>query len=613
MDDISSLLNASLTESGTVLLDGAGGRAGSQSMLFCRPLQTLVAQSGEDVEDVLQAAEAVAASGQHVAGFLSYEAGHVGWTQRFPVLATDRPLPGGLPLAWFGVFEEAIPIPASALDAWAASHERVPIPDLIPEESEEEFTARVTQIRDLIHEGDVYQVNHTTRLSAQFDGSPVDLYRTVRERQPVGFGGFIQLEDAAILSYSPELFFQQVGSHIETEPMKGTAPRGGTPEQDRNLQNWLASDEKNRAENLMIVDLLRNDLSIVSVPGSVKVPEQFSVQALPSVHQMTSRIEATLSDAADFPAIIKALFPCGSITGAPKLRAMRRIAELEAGPRGVYCGAIGYLSGSGAERRSVFSVAIRTAVLRGADLTLGAGGGIVWDSDPEEEYREMLLKTRFFSSSPPSEHIQLIETMRADATHTIPWLTWHLDRLSASAKALGFHFAEERVRGAIEEALERLPATKQDHRMRLLLSHEGTVSVTSQELEPREEESLPICITDVRIASSHPRYRFKTTDRGPYEQAATQARARSCYDGLLTNERGEITEGARSNVFIRRGDHWFTPPLESGLLPGVGRRVFMLEHAASERRLTAQDLRSADEIRITNAIIGERRAVLLVD
>ncbi len=253
--------------------------------------------------------------------------------------------------------------------------------------------------------------------------------------------------------------------------MKGTAPRGGTPEQDRHLQHWLALDEKNRAENLMIVDLLRNDLSMVSKAGSVRVPEQFVVQALPSVHQMTSRIEAELVEGADFPALVEALFPCGSITGAPKLRAMRRIAELEAGPRGVYCGAIGFVEGVGAERRSVFSVAIRTAVLEGRDLTLGAGGGIVWDSDPDEEYREMLLKTRFFSSSPDHEDIQLIETMRVDAARGIPWLTWHLDRLSASAASLGFHFEDTYVRQAIDDALEGIRT--EGGRLRLLLSHKG--------------------------------------------------------------------------------------------------------------------------------------------
>ncbi len=614
MDDFIALLNESLADPGTVLLDGAGGSSGSQSLLFRNPMREIVALTGDAVEGALAAVEAAAAQGLWVAGFLSYEAGHAAWSNRFPVLSTDRALPAGLPLAWFGVFEGAVPIPAATLEAWAGQGEHVSIPDLMPVESEEAFKARVTQIRDLIKEGDVYQVNHTTRLRGHFQGSAVDLYRSVRERQPVGFGGFIRLEEAAILSYSPELFFKQQGRRIETEPMKGTAPRGGTPEQDHSLQAWLVSDEKNRAENLMIVDLLRNDLSMVSKPGSVRVPEQFAVQALPSVHQMTSRIEAELTEEADFPAIIRALFPCGSITGAPKLRSMRRIAEHEAGPRGVYCGAIGYVTGSGAERQSVFSVAIRSAVLHGTDLTLGAGGGIVWDSDPDEEYREMLLKTRFFSSSPAFESIQLIETMRADEALGIPWLNWHLDRLSASAEALGFVYDEQHVRNALDAALEGLEKAHDAdlcHRIRLLLSQDGTATVRSRVSDGPSSQPLRVCLSTIRVASSHPRYRHKTTDRGPYDQAAAQAAQCSCYDGLLINERGEVTEGARSNVFIRRGDHWYTPPLESGLLPGVGRRVFLLEHAASERVLFPEDLLAADEIRLTNAIIGERQAVFV--
>lgn len=609
MDDLIALLNDALAAPGTVLLDGAGGRPGSQSLLFRDPHRQIIARTGAEVRRALEAVESAAAQGHAVAGFICYEAGHAEWESRFSELRTDQALPGGLPLVWFGVYEHATSVPAQVLERWAAEGDHALIPDLHPQESKQEFTTRVVQIRDLIREGDVYQVNHTTRLRGQYTDTAEALFRTVRERQPVGFGSFIRLEQAAILSFSPELFFQQRGTRIETEPMKGTAPRGGTPEQDRHLQHWLALDEKNRAENLMIVDLLRNDLSMVSKAGSVRVPEQFVVQALPSVHQMTSRIEAELVEGADFPALVEALFPCGSITGAPKLRAMRRIAELEAGPRGVYCGAIGFVEGVGAERRSVFSVAIRTAVLEGRDLTLGAGGGIVWDSDPDEEYREMLLKTRFFSSSPDHEDIQLIETMRVDAARGIPWLTWHLDRLSASAASLGFHFEDTYVRQAIDDALEGIGT--EGGRLRLLLSHKGEVSISFRELEMMPAGSLQICISPVRIASSHPRYRHKTTDRGPYNQAAQFAVEQSCYDALLINERGEVTEGARTNVFIRRGDHWYTPPLESGLLAGVGRRAFMLEHAVSENVLTPDDLGAADEIRVTNAIIGERVAHLI--
>lgn len=606
------LLNRVLPEPGTVLLDGAGGRPGSESLLFHGPDRVLQARTTADVLAVLRDVEAACKEGLHVAGFLAYEAGHAFWEERFPELRVEQALPGNVPLAWFGVYSAVTPIPSIVLEAWSAEGpESSLIPDLVPAETPARFKQRVDDIRELIHEGDVYQVNHTTRFTGHYPGKAEDLYRAVRKRQPVGYGGLLSLGTTTILSFSPELFFEQRGRRILTEPMKGTAPRGGTPQQDVQLQDWLKGDEKNRAENLMIVDLLRNDLSMVSRPGSVVVPERFAVQALPSVHQMTSRIEAELLPEADFNAIVRALFPCGSITGAPKVRAMRRIARLEAGPRGVYCGAIGYLTGSGAERRSVFSVAIRTAVLSGADLTLGAGGGIVWDSEPEEEYHEMLLKTRFFSSSPPTDDVQLIETMRAEADGTIPWRSWHLDRLRSSASTLGFSWDQDHIDAVLASAIEQAHGAEEGFRVRLLLAQNGSATATASALDAPPETPLRICLTEVRIASSHPRYCHKTTDRGPYTQASEQARAHACFDGLLINERGEVTEGAISNVFIRRGETWFTPPLESGLLPGVGRRVFLLEHAAREQVLRPEDLRGADEIRITNAIIGERVAVLV--
>jgi para-aminobenzoate synthetase/4-amino-4-deoxychorismate lyase len=593
-----------LQEEGTVLLDGAGGRKGSASLLFQRPREVLVAQSVSDVQDVLEAVEARAQAGLHAAGFLSYEAGAAFWAARFPGLITGEPLPGGVPLAWFGIYDEALSLDEVTLPTDASCS----LPILHPLETAEAFEARVRDIRHLIHEGDVYQINLTTRFRAAFDGDPVALYAALRARQPVAYGGLLRGGTFDILSFSPELFFDQRGRAIEAEPMKGTAPRGGTPEQDDKLAEWLAHDEKNRAENLMIVDLLRNDLSVVCEPGSVKVPERFTVRPLPSVHQMTSRVSGMLRQDVGIPELMHALFPCGSITGAPKLRSMRRIAELEVGPRGVYCGAIGYVSGSGAERRSVFSVAIRTAVLSGTDLTLGAGGGIVWDSDPAEEYQETLLKTRFFGSEPLTAGVQLIETLRADREGGVPWLAYHRDRLRQSARSLGFAFDASLLEPALQQAIAGAPRSESGWRVRLLLAPDGTMAVEAKPLEDPGPDPLAVCLSGVRIASAHPRYHHKTTDRGPYEEARRFARDAGCYDALLTNERGEITEGSITNVFIREGEVWYTPPLTSGLLSGIGRRVFLLRHAVQERVLHLDDLRHADEIRLTNAVIGERQA-----
>ncbi|MDA0378942.1 MAG: aminodeoxychorismate synthase component I [Bacteroidetes bacterium] len=598
------LLNQALQEEGTVLLDGTGGRKGSASLLFRRPREILVARTPADVLPVLEAVEQRCRAGLHAAGFLAYEAGAAFWADRFPSLVPGEPLPAGVPLVWFGIYEDVLSLDEVRFEA----SEPIFLPFLHPEEPQGAFEQRVRDIRHLIHEGDVYQVNHTTRFRAVWEGDPVDLYRALRTRQPVAWGGLLRCGDFDILSFSPELFFDLRGQQIEAEPMKGTAPRGGTREQDEQLARWLEGDEKNRAENLMIVDLLRNDLSVVCEPGSVRVPERFTVRALPSVHQMTSRVSGQLRPDVGLPELMRALFPCGSITGAPKLRAMRRIAELESGPRGVYCGAIGYVTGSGAERRSVFSVAIRTAVLSGTDLTLGAGGGIVWDSDPAEEYRETLLKTRFFGSEPLAGGVQLIETLRANAQGKVPWLAYHRDRLRLSAAALGFALEDDAFEAAVHRALVSAPGSEEGWRIRLLLSPDGTITAEARPFEDAGPDPLPICLSGVRMASTHPRYHHKTTDRGPYEEARRMAREVGCFDALLVNERDEITEGAITNVFIREGESWYTPPLSSGLLPGIGRRVFLLRHAAKERILRLEDLRRAEEIRVTNAVIGERPA-----
>lgn len=596
-----------LAQQGSILLDGAGGRPGSKSLLFSDPVRILRADTLEQVEPLLALVDEAASEGYHVAGFLAYEAGYAFLRQRFTEFESGMNLPGNAPLGWFGVYrppQEVSPeIIASSTESYL---DHVEAPDLEAVESAEDFRQRVRDIRHLIHEGDVYQVNHTTRFRAPFHSDPLDLYLSVRRRQPVAYGAFINADGRCVLSFSPELFFKVDNTVIEAEPMKGTAPRGGTAAQDAGLSAWLAGDEKNRAENLMIVDLLRNDLSMVCRPGSVVVPERFAISTLPSVHQMTSKVTGQLNHEVDLPALFRALFPCGSITGAPKIRSMRRIRSLEAGPRGVYCGAIGYVSGSAGNRKACFSVAIRTAVLGNGELTLGAGGGIVWDSDPEEEYQEMLLKTRFFSNQAVAPPIQLIETMRWTArTSGVPYLTYHLDRLEHSAAALGFLW--DRANVAQDVSDWRPSSSGGDWRLRLLLDSDGSISLSASPLDEKASE-LTICLTSVRTSSSHPRYHHKTTDRGAYDRALAEAHANDCYDGLLMNERGEITEGAITNLFIRQRGIWLTPPLSSGLLAGVGRRVFMLENAVREEVLMPSDLEAADEIIITNAIIGTRKA-----
>lgn len=606
MTTIDELIEA-LGAEGTVFLDGTGEGADGSAYLFRDPIRTHRADFVHEIPELLSRLDEETRDGMFVAGYLTYEAGFSFLPDKFSDLKSkDWRAALGYPLAWFGVYGERESVEGVNLEG---SADAVVLTETEPEGS---FQRAVDTIKELIHEGDVYQVNHTTRFSAAFDGDPVSLYPLLRSRQPVNFGSIVVAPEVTILSFSPELFFRLSGSELTARPMKGTAPRGISDGEDHALSEWLRHDEKNRAENLMIVDLLRNDLSRVCEPGSVHVPDLFSVEKLPSVLQMTSTVRGNLEPGTRLSDIFSALFPCGSITGAPKIRAMRRIAEIEASPRGVYCGTIGYASpaspdstGSSPEE-ATFSVAIRTATFSGSKMTFGAGGGIVWDSDPEDEYLEALLKRQFVTPDKRLERgFKLIETMRSSGE--IALLEFHLDRLEGSSLEFGFSFDRNRVRDEVNAYCASLPRGG-DHRIRVLMSENGALSLESKPIQDIGDEELKIGISFTRVSSGNPWFRHKTTHRDTYERARATARAHGWFDALLTNERGEVTEGAITNIFVMTGGVWMTPPVSCGLLAGVGRRMFMLETGARERTLFPEDIKNAQRIILTNAVIGARPA-----
>lgn len=455
-------------------------------------------------------------------------------------------------------------------------------------------------------------------------GSPVALYRRLRARQPVRYGALIALPGGAwVLSCSPELFVEKQGATLRARPMKGTAPRSDDPATDRGAAEFLGSDPKNRAENVMIVDLLRNDLSRVAQTGSVNVPALFSVEPYASVWQMTSTVEAALRPGTSFAGILRALFPCGSITGAPKHRTMQLIDELESTPRGLYTGAIGWLdaaasepAGSGGNACGDFcmSVAIRTLTLKPSAQagslrgTMGIGAGIVLDSVAEDEYAECRLKARFLTGAEPG--FELFETMLATREDGVRYLPRHLARLSASAAALGFPFDAEAVRAKIAEQCAALPA-KTAHRMRLALGKNGATQITAAILTPLADSTVGVLLaTDhgfPTMQSGDPLLQHKTTRRAEYDRGWREAEAKGAFDTLFFNERGELTEGGRSNVFVKLAGKWWTPPLGLGVLPGVMRSVLLEDDAslqAKERVLTQADLLNAEALMICNALRG---------
>ncbi|VVD81646.1 chorismate-binding protein [Pandoraea terrigena] len=496
--------------------------------------------------------------------------------------------------------------------------------------SDAAFDDAIARIHDWLTQGECYQINYTYRLHFDAFGSPVALYRRLRARQPVPYGALVMLPGAsgvagrAILSLSPELFLRHSRGQIEARPMKGTAPASGDASVDAERSAALAADEKNQAENVMIVDLLRNDLGRLAIPGSVKVPKRFEVTRFASVLQMTSTVTATLPPAATFADVLRALYPCGSITGAPKHRAMQLIGELEVSPRGLYTGAIGWLDVREDDPQALgdfcLSVAIRTLELDAPDARglrrgrLGVGAGIVLDSLADEERDECTLKARFLSALDPG--FQLIETMQATRACGVAHLARHWARLAASAKCFGFRFDEAALRAQIDA----LVATLSDdgvHRVRLALSHDGTVAMTHGVLAPLPGKPVRVLLAAADDPATTTRandlfLRHKTTVRARYDAAWKLAEANGAFDTLCFNERGELTEGGRSNVFVKRDGVWMTPPLSCGVLPGVMRSVMLDDPgwAALEAVLTRDDVLSAQAIVVCNALRGALPATL---
>ncbi|WP_244814375.1 aminodeoxychorismate synthase component I [Caballeronia sp. Lep1P3] len=466
----------------------------------------------------------------------------------------------------------------------------------------EDFERAIAAVKRALEEGESYQINYTYRLNFDVFGTPLALYRRLRERQPVRYGALIALPDGrTVVSCSPELFIEKHGDALRARPMKGTAPRDSDPAA-------LHDDPKNRAENVMIVDLLRNDMSRVALTGSVHVPALFAVEPYASVWQMTSTVEARVAPGTPFAAIIRALFPCGSITGAPKYRTMQLIDAIESTPRGLYTGAIGWVDAGG---DFCMSVAIRTLVIDAAGKrgVLGIGAGIVLDSVAQSEYDECLLKARFLTGADPG--IELFETAYAThderVRHYVRHYARHVARLSASASYLGFPFDERALHAQVAQHCAGFDAGK-PYRLRIALDKSGRFAMTSAPLAPLPPDTVDVLLASERgfapQSSGDVLLRHKTTRRADYDRAWKAAEAEGAFDMLFTNERGELTEGGRSSVFVKLGGTWWTPPVDAGVLPGVMRAVLIEELGARERTLAPADLDRAEDMLISNALRG---------
>ncbi len=579
------------------------------------------------LDAVLQAVEADQHTGLHALLLADYEWGAKLLGAGDERLAADDP--SSLRVL---MFSELAHLSSDAVGAWLKRDAESPgaagVMKLEPSVDQTSFTQAIEQIHEAIRAGETYQVNYTYRLNGQAYGTPLDLYRRLRARQPVVYGALIALPDCGkdgeavshVLSCSPELFLRHDAGLLTARPMKGTATRVTTPEGDSETARHLSIDTKNRAENLMIVDLLRNDLGRVAEVGSVKVPELFTIEHYPTLFQMTSTVQARLKPGVGLAELLRAVFPCGSITGAPKHHTMELIAELETTPRGLYCGAIGWLDAPGNDRRCgdfCLSVAIRTLTL-GRETQglrparLGVGAGIVLDSRAADEFDECRLKARFLTSVDPG--FQLFETMLAQPDGAVRHLDRHLARLAHSAQVLGFAFDAHADADAVRAAVRACAlAPDGPSRVRLSLSHDGTLHAEAAALAALPDGPVGLLIAEHRLPDANPLAAHKTTLRGHYDDGVRAAERAGGFDSLFFTHDGRLAEGGRSSVFVRSGGRWFTPPLADGALPGVMRGVLLQDPAwgATERSLALDDLHHADALIVCNALRGPLPARLL--
>jgi para-aminobenzoate synthetase / 4-amino-4-deoxychorismate lyase len=485
--------------------------------------------------------------------------------------------------------------------------------DWSSEVDEGSYTEGIRAIQRAIRDGETYQVNYTHRLLGTAFGSPVGLYRRLRARQPVAFGALIALpDDRWVLSLSPELFLQVKGRQVTAKPMKGTAARSDDAVTDAAAARFLQTDAKNRAENLMIVDLLRNDLGRLAQTGTVNVPHLFEVEACGRVWQMTSTIQATLRNEVDWPALWRATFPCGSITGAPKRKTLEKISDLERSPRGLYCGAIGWLDAPALESGlgdSTLSVAIRTLILSGSnaagsrEVTLGVGSGVVMDSDAAGEFAECAIKTGFARNVDPG--FTLFETVRCVEGKTPLW-SRHVERLSTSARRLGFALDLQELDAHREHAIAS-GAWAGAWRMRFDLDVHGRITVRTYPLLPLEAASVTLGLSGHTVARGRALAEFKTSDRALYDDMVQQAQAQGHFDLLLFSSEGFLLEGGRSNVLVHLpSEGWVTPPVSDGLLPGVMRAELLADTAlrVTERSVHRSELNAAQAWLVCNALRG---------
>lgn len=589
------MAGAMLVQTPFVLLDDARP-GGAEARFYTAPVRVIAAHRPADVAPALAALDAARAEGLHAAGYIAYEAGHA-LEPRLTGLSRSE---ADAPLLWFGLFETVEQLSPDAVAARLPDPAGAWVGRPAPGIGRSDYDAAFARVREWIEAGDIYQANLTFRAAVRVIGDPLAVYAAIRSRAAAGYGGIVWTGSDWLLSFSPELFFALREGELIARPMKGTTPRGTTPEADEEARAELAQDEKQRAENLMIVDLMRNDLTRIAAPGSVSVPELFKVETYPTLHTMVSTIAAKLAPDIGPGQALAAIFPCGSVTGAPKIRAMEVIAAVEPDARGAYTGSIGRIDPDG---DAAFNVAIRTLHLRdgAGEATIGLGSGVVADSRAGEEWDECLAKGAFLTRG--QRRFDLIETMAFDPVGGIPLLDRHLARMRASAEAFGIPFDRHGVRNELQAATFRL---RHPAKVRLLLSPEGRIAIGTAPMPEMPSGPVTVALTRRQVAPRDFRLGHKTTDRRPWPRVA------GAWETVYVDADGYLTEGSITSLFVP-GDEGIlrTPPLSRGILPGVLRAELIASGRAVEADLRPEDLRQG--FQLGNAVRGLVSAVTVAE
>jgi para-aminobenzoate synthetase/4-amino-4-deoxychorismate lyase len=598
------------------------GRADSdnyQSYIFTSPIEIIQCHDKHEIIEAFSNIEKYQKDGHYLAGFISYEAGLC--FEKVFSFADERIGQVNVPLLWFGVYDKPIIYDHKAKFfnnedmnvnfAQYASSEKTEshIEKINNTVRREVYIHNVEFVRDAIARGETYQVNYTFKHKFNLVGNPMDFFFSLCMKQSASYSAFIRCKDHDVLSLSPELFFRRMQDNIITKPMKGTIKRGVNSEDDLSKAEELHDSIKDRAENVMIVDLLRNDLGRISNIGSVKVDKLFEVERYETLFQMTSTIHGEFREDVSWLTLFKSMFPCGSVTGAPKISTMNIINNLEKEPRGIYTGGIGYIA---PDNESIFSVAIRTVVLDRLNqkCEMGIGSGIVHDSRPVSEYDECLLKADFLTTK--YKDFQLIETLLwQDGEFFL--LDLHIKRLRESAEYFLFECDTSKVIKVLNQATKKFENNKK-YRVRLLLFRDGNITVSSSELDDIGSQPKQVVISKHRIDQTNRFFYHKTTNRDLYDSELKKVREKGYYDVLFINSKDEVTEGAISNIFIKNGERFFTPPIACGLLNGVYRR-FMFEKGfpLEEKVLFEKDLFEADKVYLANSVRGVVEAKIVKD